>query len=104
MESLRQESSIDADGPVLLMRNRVLAVMVERELSKTLWTPPEKIQTLGDVVAVGPPRITRKGVAVRPQVSAGDRILIPSHIGVKVDWRGKPALILNEDEILAVVS
>ena len=104
MESLRQESSIDAAGPLILMRKRVLAVVVQRELSKILWTPPEKRPILGDVVSVGGPRITRKGVEIPIKVKVGDRIVIPPEMGVKIVWKGQPAIILNEDEILAVVS
>ena len=96
-ESLRQGSSIRLNQTLRLIRNRVMAVQVQRMLSKTLWTPPEDRPILADVVAVTPPRGSES------QVLPGDLVIIPPHIGVEIVIEGKPALICQYDEVLAVV-
>ena len=105
-ESLRQESLIELspekDGRQLrLPCNRVIAVCVNQQAS-FLWTPPEENPILGDVVIVGEPRLMG-GNEIPQEVLPGDRIVIPPHIGVKILWEGQPALIMREDEVLAVV-
>ena len=96
-ESLRQGSSIEINRPIRLLPNRVMAVQVQRLLSKRLWTPPEARPILADVVAVTPPR------GIESQVKPGDRVVIPPHIGVEITIEGQPALICKYEEVLAVV-
>jgi chaperonin GroES len=59
--------------------------------------------TEGRVVAVGQGRVTDDGVRVPPTVKAGDRILFGSYAGTAVKDQGKEYLILDENEVLAVV-
>ena len=94
-ESLRQESSIAIDRPLTLIRNRVLAVLVEQKLSATLWTPPEDRPVFADVITV------TWGDAL--DIFPGDRVLIPAHIGVKVRYYGKPGIICQCGEVSAVI-
>ena len=93
MESLRQETLVHIDRPIRVRPGIVIASVVQRRFSKTLWTPPEDKPIVGDVVHAGEPR----------DVSVGDRVLIPKKIGYKIMYFGRPALMLNEWEILAVL-
>jgi chaperonin GroES len=59
--------------------------------------------TTGEILAVGPGRITEDGVAVPMSVKKGDRVLIGQHSGQKVKVSGEEVTILREDEILATI-
>jgi chaperonin GroES len=58
----------------------------------------------GRVLSVGDGRLLPNGTRVRHQVSEGDRVLFSSYAGAEVDVDGEELLIMNESEILAVVS
>jgi chaperonin GroES len=58
----------------------------------------------GRVLSVGDGRLLPNGIRVRHQVSEGDRVLFSSYAGAEVEVNGEDLLIMNEDEILAVVS
>ncbi len=59
--------------------------------------------TEGEVVLVGPGKVTERGVRVRPEVSAGDRVSFPSFAGQTiVDPPGVPLgtyLLVRQDEL-----
>ncbi len=59
--------------------------------------------TEGRVIATGDGRLTDAGERVAPSVSAGDDVLFGSYAGTEVKSEGKPYLILDESEILAIV-
>jgi chaperonin GroES len=58
----------------------------------------------GRVLSVGDGRLLPNGTRVRHQVNEGDRVLFSSYAGAEVEVNGEDLLIMNEDEILAVVS
>lgn len=58
----------------------------------------------GRVLSVGDGRLLPNGTRVRHQVSEGDRVLFSSYAGTEVDVNGEDLLIMNESDILAVVS
>jgi chaperonin GroES len=58
----------------------------------------------GRVLSVGDGRLLPNGTRVRHQVSEGDRVLFSSYAGTEVDVNGEELLIMNESDILAVVS
>ena len=58
----------------------------------------------GRVLSVGDGRLLADGTRVRHQVSEGDRVLFNSYAGAEVEVHGEDLLIMNEAEILAVVS
>ena len=60
--------------------------------------------TGGRVLSVGPGRLTKSGVRVRPQVSEGDRVVFSSWSGTEITVDGNTVLILAESDILAVVN
>lgn len=56
-----------------------------------------------EVLAVGPGRITDKGVLIEPRVKAGDRILFKRFAGHNVRINGEDLELIEEDHILAVL-
>lgn len=65
-------------------------------------TAKEKPQQ-GRVLSVGDGRLLPDGTRVGHQVSEGDRVLFASYAGTEVIIDGEELLIMDEDEILAVV-
>lgn len=58
----------------------------------------------GTVIAVGPGRLLDNGEVKPLEVKKGDRVLFGGFAGTEVKLNGKEYLILNENEILAVIS
>ena len=96
-ESLRQESQIVIRRQFKLIRNRVLATLVEQPSLSPIWMPPEERQIFGEVVWSTPP------IGILSQISPGDCIIIPPHLGIKVEYYGHPAIICQYQEVLAVI-
>ena len=65
-------------------------------------TAKEKPQE-GEVVAVGPGRMTEDGKRIAMEVKKGDRILIGKYAGTEIKIHDEEHLILKEEEVLAVV-
>ncbi|MGB5994510.1 MAG: co-chaperone GroES [Candidatus Deferrimicrobiaceae bacterium] len=65
-------------------------------------TAKEKPQE-GQVVAVGPGKVTDTGTRVAPDVKAGDRILFGKYSGTEIKIEGEEHLILREEDVLAVI-
>lgn len=57
----------------------------------------------GRVLSVGDGRLLKDGKRARPQVSEGDRVLFASYAGSEVVVDQEELLIMNEDDILAVL-
>ena len=66
-------------------------------------TAKEKPQQ-GEVVAVGPGRMTEEGKRVALDVKKGDKILIGKYSGTEVKIDGTDYLIMREEEVLAIVA
>ena len=65
-------------------------------------TAKEKPQE-GKVIAVGKGKTLPSGKVVTPHVKAGDKILFGKYSGSEVQVDGKDYLIMNEDDILAIL-
>jgi chaperonin GroES len=65
-------------------------------------TAKEKPQE-GEVVAVGPGRMTEEGKRIAMEVKKGDRILIGKYSGTDVKIDGVEYVILREDDVLGVL-
>lgn len=65
-------------------------------------TAKEKPQQ-GEVVAVGPGRITDKGAKVDMEVKVGDKVLYGKYSGTEVKLDGEEYLIIKESEVLAIL-
>jgi chaperonin GroES len=66
-------------------------------------TAKEKPQE-GEVVAVGPGRLTEDGKRITPDVHKGDRVLIGKYSGTDVRIDGTEYTILREDDVLGVLA
>ena len=58
----------------------------------------------GEVVAVGPGKVTDDGKRQAPEVSKGDKILFAKYAGTEVKSDGEEYLIMREDDVLAVLN
>jgi chaperonin GroES len=65
-------------------------------------TAKEKPQE-GEVIAVGPGRMTEDGKRIPIEVTKGDRILIGKYSGADVKIEGTEYIILREDDVLGVL-
>jgi len=66
-------------------------------------TAKEKPQQ-GEIIAVGPGRVTEDGKRVVPEVKKGQRVLIGKYAGTEVKIDGDEYVILREDDILGIVA
>ena len=57
----------------------------------------------GRVLSIGDGRLLANGDRARHQVSEGDRVLFGSYAGSEVMVNGEEFLIMDEDQILAIV-
>ncbi len=58
---------------------------------------------IGEVVAVGPGKVTDDGKKVVPEVKVGDKVLYGKYSGTEVTVEGEEYLIMREADIFAVV-
>ena len=58
----------------------------------------------GEVVAVGPGKISDEGTRLDMDVKVGDKVLYGKYSGTDVTLDGEEFLILRESDILAIVS
>lgn len=65
-------------------------------------TAKEKPQQ-GEVVAVGPGKMTDDGKRVPPEVKVGQRVLYGKYSGTEVTVDDQEVLILRESDVLAVI-
>jgi chaperonin GroES len=65
-------------------------------------TAKEKPQQ-GEVVAVGPGKLTDEGKRVDPELKVGDRVLYGKYSGTEVTLDDSQYLILRESDVLAVI-
>ena len=66
-------------------------------------TAKEKPQE-GEVVAVGPGRVTDDGARVPMEIATGDRIIYSKYAGTEYKDEGQEYLILRESDVLAKVN
>jgi chaperonin GroES len=66
-------------------------------------TAKEKPQE-GEVIAVGPGRLSDDGKRIAVDVKKGDRILVGKYSGAEVKIDGTEYVILREEEVLGVLN
>ena len=66
-------------------------------------TAKEKPQE-GEVVAVGPGETNDNGDKIKPDVKKGDKVLFSKFGGAEVNIENKDLMVLEERDILAVIS
>ncbi|MDD2889993.1 MAG: co-chaperone GroES [bacterium] len=65
-------------------------------------TAKEKPQE-GEIIAVGPGKLDDKGTRHKPEIKTGDRVLFGKYAGTEIEIDGEECLIMNEDDILAII-
>ncbi len=65
-------------------------------------TAKEKPQQ-GEVVAVGPGRLSDEGKRIEPELKVGDRVIYGKYSGTEVTVGSDDVLILRESDVLAVI-
>ena len=65
-------------------------------------TAKEKPQQ-GEVVAVGPGKVSDDGTRIAPEVKEGDRVLYGKYSGTEVTVSEEQFLILRESDVLAIL-
>ncbi|HEX9657821.1 MAG TPA: co-chaperone GroES [Bacteroidota bacterium] len=58
---------------------------------------------VGEVVAVGPGKITDDGNKIVPEVKVGDKVLYGKYSGTEVTIDGSEYLIMREADVFAIV-
>jgi chaperonin GroES len=58
---------------------------------------------VGEVVAIGPGKVTDDGKTVAPEVKVGDKVLYGKYSGTEVTIEGDEYLIMREADIFAIV-
>jgi len=58
---------------------------------------------VGEVVAIGPGKVTDDGNKVHPEVKVGDKVLYGKYSGTEVTIEGEEYLIMREADIFAIV-
>lgn len=57
----------------------------------------------GEIVALGPGKLSDEGTRVKPDVKVGDKVLYGKYSGTEVSVDGEDFLILRESDILAII-
>ena len=66
-------------------------------------TAKEKPQQ-GEIMAVGPGKVSDQGERIVPDVKAGDKVLYGKYSGTEVTVDGEAYLILRESDVLAILN
>jgi chaperonin GroES len=77
----------------------------EQETRGGLYIPDtakEKPQQ-GEIVAVGPGRVSDDGARIEMELKTGDKVLYGKYSGTEVTVSGEEYLILRETDVLAVI-
>jgi len=90
------------------LADRILVRRIEEQETKRGGiiipdTAKEKPQE-GEVVAVGPGRMTEEGKRITMEVKKGDRVLIGKYSGTDVKIDGTEYVILREDDVLGILA
>src|SRR5258705_13539919 len=90
------------------LADRVLVRRIEEQETKRGGiiipdTAKEKPQE-GEVIAVGPGRMTEEGKRIALEVKKGDRVLIGKYSGTDVKIDGTEYTIIREDDVLGILA
>ena len=57
----------------------------------------------GEIIAVGPGKISDEGKVITPEVKVGDRVLYGKYSGTEVTIDGEELLIMRESDVFAIM-
>jgi len=102
------KAAVGAAAKVKPLADRVVVQPLEEEeqMRGGLYIPDtaKEKPSQGEVVAVGPGKVSDDGTRLEMDVSVGDRVLYGKYSGTDVTLEGEEYLILRESDILAIVS
>ncbi|HAT37033.1 MAG TPA: co-chaperone GroES [Gemmatimonadetes bacterium] len=97
-----------ADVNVQPLADRVVVKPLEEaeQMRGGLYIPDtaKEKPSQGEVVAVGPGKLSDEGTRLEMDVSVGNKVLYGKYSGTDVTLDGQEYLILRESDILAIVS
>ncbi len=89
------------------LANRVLVKRSKAESVKKGILLPETAQEKpkeGEVIAVGPGSLDKKGNLMKMTVKKGDRVLFSSYSGTEIPSSEEEYMVLSEEDILAIIN
>ena len=95
-----------ADTKIKPLGDRVIVKPIERETMKGGIIIPDTAKEKpmeGEVIAVGPGKLSDKGERSAMEVKKGDRVLYGKYSGTEVKLDDQTYLIIHQDEILGIL-
>jgi len=95
-----------ADVKIKPLGDRVIVKPIERETMKGGIIIPDTAKEKpmeGEVIAVGPGKLSEKGERSTMEVKKGDRVLYGKYSGTEVKLNDETYLIIHQDEILGIL-
>ena len=95
-----------ADTKIKPLGDRVIVKPIERETMKGGIIIPDTAKEKpmeGEVIAVGPGKLSDKGERSVMEVKKGDRVLYGKYSGTEVKLDDQTYLIIHQDEILGIL-
>ncbi|MCU5746168.1 co-chaperone GroES [Staphylococcus sp. SQ8-PEA] len=87
--------------------NRVVIKKIEQEQTTksgiVLTDSAKEKSNEGEIVAVGSGKLLNDGNRAEPQVKKGDKVVFQEYAGTEVKRDDQKYLILNEEDILAII-
>ena len=107
MSNIDFRKDTDVSVSIKPLEDRILVKSLEAETTTASGlvipdTAKEKPQE-GEVLAVGPGRMTDKGVRVAMDIKVGDRVIYSKYGGTEIKHGGQEYLILSARDVLAVI-
>ncbi len=95
-----------AEVKIKPLGDRIIVKPIERETMKGGIIIPDTAKEKpmeGEVLAVGPGKLTDKGERTAMDVKKGDRVLYGKYSGTEVKLDDETYLIIHQDEILGIL-
>jgi len=95
-----------ADVKIKPLGDRVIVKPIERETMRGGIIIPDTAKEKpmeGEVVAVGPGKLSDKGERSTMEVKKGDRVLYGKYSGTEIKLDDETYLIIHQDEILGIL-
>jgi chaperonin GroES len=107
MSNIDFRKDTDVSVSIKPLEDRILVKSLEAETTTASGlvipdTAKEKPQE-GEVLAVGPGRMTDKGVRVAMDINVGDRVIYSKYGGTEIKHGGQEFLLLSARDVLAIV-
>jgi chaperonin GroES len=107
MTTIDFRKDTDVSVSIQPLEDRILVKSLEAETTTASGlvipdTAKEKPQE-GEVLAVGPGRMTDKGVRVAMDIKVGDRVIYSKYGGTEIKHGGQEFLLLSARDVLAIV-